>query len=228
MPFSQLVKQKALLWSDRHCCLCDTECGTDIEIAHIERGNDDLDNAIPLCYYCHATIGRYNDEHPRGNKFRSSELKARREQIYERYTRHLVPPTNFVITQIIGNDPNRLRDLPNVGFNISHLGDYPPVHAKISARVYLGMQDLDLVQAGGYYSGETIWNLNPRLTFYGNFNIPLECVNSTERLEIEVNVTIIDPYEREHDLLPLCFRHVRDRNRWYLDPTSFEQLRSHI
>ena len=95
--FSEDIKLKCLLWSSRHCCACDTACGLDIEIAHIDpKGGEDFDNAIPVCYYCHAQIGRYNKEHPRGNKYRIKELKKRREQIYEKYTRHLVPPLLFL------------------------------------------------------------------------------------------------------------------------------------
>ena len=33
--FSDDVKLKCLLWSDRHCCLCGKQCGINIEIHHI-------------------------------------------------------------------------------------------------------------------------------------------------------------------------------------------------
>ena len=100
-PFTDDTKRKCLLWSDRHCCLCGKVCGTDIEIAHIGQPEDnDIENAIPLCYDCHAKIGRYNVEHPRGNKYKPDELKARRDQIYEHYTRHLVPPLNIQLGPI--------------------------------------------------------------------------------------------------------------------------------
>jgi hypothetical protein len=228
--FTEEVKQKCLLWSDRHCCLCDKACGTDIEIAHIDpKGENGIGNAIPLCYDCHAEIGRYNKEHPRGNKYRPNELKTRREQIYERYTRHLVPPLLYGITQAIRNNPKNLRLLPDVGFNITHLGDSIPVRVKVEARVFLGARDLGLVQSAiPYYSGETIWNLNPRLTFYGHFSVPDECAESDERLGIEVTVIVIDPYEREHNLLPICYRYVRKENYWYLDPAGFEELKCYI
>lgn len=107
--FSEDIKRKCLLWSDRHCCLCGKVCGIDIEVAHIEQKKDDLDNAIPLCYDCHAAIGRYNDGHPRGLKYRFDELKARRDQIYEKYTGHFVSPLLlklpkiFVIPIIVDN-----------------------------------------------------------------------------------------------------------------------------
>lgn len=49
-------------------------------------------------------------------------------------------------------------------------------------------------------------------------------VKSNEKLRIEVKVTIIDIYEREHELLPVCFTYVRKDNYWYLEPTSFSEL----
>ena len=93
----------------------------------------------------------------------------RRDQIYERYTRHLVPPTHYVVTQNKGNT-NEKFELPQVGFNITNIGDYPPVKARIKIRIYLGTKDLGVIpKAKGYYSGKTLWHLNPRLRFYGNF-----------------------------------------------------------
>lgn len=73
--FSEEDKLKCLLWSDRHCCVCDTPCGLDIEIAHIDpKGGEDFDNAIPVCYKHHAEIGRYNKEHPVATNTESKNL----------------------------------------------------------------------------------------------------------------------------------------------------------
>lgn len=43
-------------------------------------GPDDIENAIPVCFDCHAEIHSYNDRHPRGRKFRPEELRAHKEQ----------------------------------------------------------------------------------------------------------------------------------------------------
>jgi hypothetical protein len=56
-----------------------------IELDHIipqadPGSNDDIDNAIPVCFECHAEIHSYNDKHPRGRKFRPEELRKHREQ----------------------------------------------------------------------------------------------------------------------------------------------------
>jgi len=226
--FNKRDKIKILLWCDRHCCLCRRACGTDIEIAHIDsKGGNDIDNAIPLCYECHSKIGKYNREHPRGSKYRPEELKARREQIYEEYTRHLVPPIHFEITQSVRNDPKVLRKFPNVGFNLSHLGDSLPVRVKVEAKTIFDGRELGLIEVKhGYYSGKAEWNLNPRTMIFGHFYVPKECVESTEDLKVEVRTTIIDQYGREHRLLPHCWTYVRKDNYWFLEPRSFAKWAS--
>jgi hypothetical protein len=165
--FKEEDKIKMLLWCDRHCCLCKKACGTDIEIAHIDsRAGNDMDNGIPLCFNCHSEIGRYNREHPRGNKYKPEELKARREQVYEEYTRHLVPPIHFYLDQrrIDGS----VHQLPFVGFRLQHLGDSLPVNIRVEAKIILGGRDLGLVNdPNGYYTGEVKWNINPRTLFWG-------------------------------------------------------------
>lgn len=221
--FSEDIKAKSLLWSYRHCCLCEKPCGTNIEVAHIEKGKNDIDNAIPLCYDCHSEIERYNDEHPRGNKYRSKELKTRREQIYERYTRHLVPPIQSEITQSIRNNSQLQRQMPSVGFNLSHLGNMDPVKARVETNVFLSGKSLGPIDSP-YYNGQIKWHLNPLTQFFGNFSVPAQCMESDEKLTIEVRVTVIDVYEREHALLPVCFTYVRKDNYWFLEPTSSVEL----
>lgn len=228
--FTEGDKIKCLLWCDRHCCLCGKPCGSNIEIAHIipKKNGDsnksalsiigDIDNAIPLCFECHSEIGRYNLDHPRGNKYKERELKTRRDQIYEKYTRHLVPPIGYEITQIT---PQGGRELPDVGFTLSHLGDSLPIKVLIALEIFLGNQSLGLAKTeNGLYSGKKYWNVNPRSVVNGHFPIPNETVNSEneERLEIRVNVKILDQYEREHHLLPVGWVYMRDRNSWFYEP----------
>jgi hypothetical protein len=224
--FSEEDKIRILLWCDRHCCLCGRTCGTNIVIHHIEQEGEnlsDIDNAIPLCPNCHGRILSYSHGHPVGTAYKIKEIKARRDQIYERYTRNLVPPIHFEVTQIVRNDPSfPPRQLPDVGFNLSHLGDYLPVRVKVQAKTILGGKDLGLVDhKDGYYSGKTEWNVNPRTMVLGHFIIPTECVNSAEDLKIEVQVTIIDQYEREHRYLPQSWSYVRNDRYWFLEPRSF-------
>lgn len=68
----------------RRCCICHRFCGVKMETDHIqpraEGGSDEIENAIPLCFECHAEVHSYNVQHPRGRKFRAEELKAHKEQ----------------------------------------------------------------------------------------------------------------------------------------------------
>jgi len=226
-PFKDADKIRVLLWCERHCCLCDKACDTNIVVHHIEQKGDklsDIENAIPLCFDCHGKIKNYNPEHPVGTSYHVAEIKARRDQIYEKYTRHLVPPIHYEITQIIRDQPLlSRRTLPNVGFNLSHHGAvFLPVRIRVEAKVILDGKDLGLIEdEKGYYNGKTPWHLNPTVKFFGNFGVPSECAQSTKDLKIEVRVTVIDQYERKHEHLPLCWTYMRTENHWFLEPRSF-------
>ena len=105
MPFPDKVRLQALLWCDRHCCLCKKACDIHIALHHLnpesEGGSNDIDNAMPLCFDCHAKVEHYNNQHPRGTKYNIKELKERREQVYEEFTRHLVPSVGHQIIPIV-------------------------------------------------------------------------------------------------------------------------------
>jgi hypothetical protein len=218
MPFDEKVRIRALLWYDRHCCLCKKVCGVNIEVHHLvpesEGGSKDIDNAIPLCFDCHSRVMQYNERHPRGTKYKVDELKVRRDQVYEEFTRHLVPPIHYEITQqILGRG---IRTFPDVGFVISHLGDSLPVRVRVI---------IESVFPGGnamippdFYSGKKLWNLNPRSSFSGHFEMPSELIPNDRQLELRVRVSIIDQYEREHFHLPTGFVYVPEGNYWYAEP----------
>lgn len=84
MPFKVKEAEELLVHSHRRCCICHRFCGVKIELDHIdpigEGGTDDIENAIPVCFECHAEIHCYNDSQPRGRKFRPGELRAHKEQ----------------------------------------------------------------------------------------------------------------------------------------------------
>lgn len=68
----------------RRCCICKKFCGVKIETDHIvpksENGDDSIENAIPVCFECHAEIHSYNPDHPRGRRFTSRELRLHKKQ----------------------------------------------------------------------------------------------------------------------------------------------------
>ena len=215
--FNEGDKIKVLLWCGRHCCLCGKFSGIGIEIAHLEKTKSDIDNAMPLCFDCHASIGHYNKEHPRGKKYSVQELKARRDQIYEQHTRHLISPVHYLITQ-------QNHQLPRVGFQITNLGDIYPVKAKIVITLSQGNKLLGTPETKGHYNGKYLWNLNPRFTFGGNFPVPDTILeNKNEPIKAKVELTIIDIYDREHVLLPGGFvKHLDQEMDWYAEPSEEE------
>lgn len=83
MPFSSSVRKEALIASARHCCLCHRYKGVKVEVHHIvpesEGGSNDTENAIVLCFDCHADAGHYNPNHPRGTKMSPEELREARD-----------------------------------------------------------------------------------------------------------------------------------------------------
>jgi hypothetical protein len=231
-PFDEKDKIKMLLWSERHCCLCNKPCDTNIEIHHIEReGRTDeelsnIDNAIPLCFDCHGKIKSYNPKHAVGTSYKIEEIKARREQIYDKYTRLLVPLVNFSIEQ---GSPEMPTPFPTVITYVAHNSPSLPVRARIEIKHLLGTidkkRDLGIMQdTTGYYSGQTLWHLNPMIQFHGNYTVPEECITSiSEDLWLEARLTIIDEYGRPHKMLPQAWKYVRKERYWFLEPTAFTE-----
>ncbi len=71
----------------RRCCICHRYCGTKIETDHIvlaaESQDHSIENAIAVCFDCHAEIHAYNPKHPRGRKFTPEELRLHKKQWLE-------------------------------------------------------------------------------------------------------------------------------------------------
>jgi len=87
VPFSDKEAVELLAQCHRRCCICHRFCGFKMELDHIEPkkdgGPDTINNAIPVCFECHAEIHAYNDKHPRGRKYRPNELKKHKDQWLE-------------------------------------------------------------------------------------------------------------------------------------------------
>ena len=87
MGFSSQVKEKTYIASARRCCVCKKFKGRNIEVHHIEPkadgGPDTFENAIPLCFDCHAEAGHYNPKHPKGASYSPKELRAHRDAWYK-------------------------------------------------------------------------------------------------------------------------------------------------
>jgi hypothetical protein len=140
-------------------------------------------------------------------------LKARREQVYEEFTRHLIPPVYCDITNILS--PTEKRQFPDAGFNLIHYGDSLPVNVKTILEIIReGHPSLKLT---GHYGGESFWNLNPRFRHAGHFTLP-EVVYDEPLIRVRVSVTVIDQYDREHKLLPVQFIYLKEGDYWFFEP----------
>lgn len=53
---------------------------TDHIVPATESADHSIENAIPVCFDCHAEIHAYNPSHPRGRRFTAEELRAHKEQ----------------------------------------------------------------------------------------------------------------------------------------------------
>jgi hypothetical protein len=87
MPFSDTVKEEALVKSRRSCCVCSEFTGLYTNVHHIiqeaDGGPNTIDNAIVLCLRCHGEAGHYNPKHPIGDKYKPSELVKLRDQWWQ-------------------------------------------------------------------------------------------------------------------------------------------------
>ena len=82
--FPQKGADELLVRCHRRCCICHRLCGYKMELDHMvpqaESNDDDIENAIPACFECHAEIHCYNDRHSRGRKYHPNELRAHKKQ----------------------------------------------------------------------------------------------------------------------------------------------------
>ncbi|MGE0849806.1 MAG: HNH endonuclease [Hyphomicrobiaceae bacterium] len=217
MPFAPSLRDKLLLWCDRHCCLCKKACDAFIEAHHIDPvGGDDEDNAIPLCFDCHGKVSHYDVKQSIGTKFKSDELKKRREQVYKQFTRQLVPALNYKVQQLLPNGARRA--LPDVGFSIVHLGDAPPVQALVTLDNYVDGRLANIREIDPLYRGGLRWNLNPKEGANGHFPISNAACQGERDIRVGVNITVFDCYDRAHALLPVTYVYSRSGNEWWLDP----------
>lgn len=133
MPFSPAVRNQVLVASARHCAVCHRYKNVGVEVHHIqpegEVGPNTYDNAICLCFDCHAAAGHYNDAHPKGTKYSRSELKLAREKLY-----HLVregkigqiSETNasVLFRYVLCASPIALRDLVDNAAEMQSIGKF--------------------------------------------------------------------------------------------------------
>jgi len=89
-----------------------------IEVDHIEGAEGEtsgaIENAIPLCFECHAEVHHYNPAHPKGRRFAASELRGHRGQWLQLCADH---PDIFVHAQPAPEAGSLERLLSELEFN---------------------------------------------------------------------------------------------------------------
>ena len=95
MAFPQSVADKALAACGRCCCICHKFCGVKMELHHIHQhadgGEDTFENCIPLCFDCHAEMGKGDPHHPKGKRYTAEELRKHRDNWYNVYATQTSP-----------------------------------------------------------------------------------------------------------------------------------------
>ena len=111
MAFSKEVQIAALVACGRYCCICHKFCGAKIELHHIiqkaDGGEDSLENCIPLCFECHADMGKRDAHHPKGKGYFPEELRKHRDNWYQK------KQTTYT-TQVSESDKKLFNDICNV------------------------------------------------------------------------------------------------------------------
>jgi len=142
MPFPEQIKEDALVACGRCCTICHKFCGIKIEVHHIreesEGGDNSYDNAIPLCFDCHADMRSYDHKHPKGNKYSESELRKHRDNWYNKINgnigianKQIVVETDkkvyLVLVKVLPWDGSinflRINDFNGTPFRLSKLND---------------------------------------------------------------------------------------------------------
>jgi hypothetical protein len=144
MSFPKKIADEVLVKSGRRCSICNKFCGIKIELHHIKSksqgGEDTFDNCIPLCFDCHADVGSYNSNHPKGKKYSEKELKMHREKLYEKMEKF--------IPQIKMNNI-KWSTYPNTRFGYTiKIPSYWPIGSEATngdgIQLYIGNPDIDI------------------------------------------------------------------------------------
>ncbi len=126
--FALETKTRAMIACGRRCCLCHKFTGVGMECHHItphaQGGEDTYENCIPLCFDCHAEVGHYSSEHPRGTKFSPEELRGHRDHWYATYANGTGPGAPTGYEELDRNLYLKLYDLLGGSSRMIHFRDH--------------------------------------------------------------------------------------------------------
>ena len=160
MPFPRETRERALVAAARHCCVCHRYKGVNIEVHHIvteaDAGADDFDNAIPLCFDCHAAVGHYNPKHPRGSRLSGNELRQHRDTWYQIVRRNTIEAPNesgkLYCRYLMCSDYTAFREITRGEFQ-----DIPVTQPFLFANDVQAFH-IDLIRMHPHeYRGEEVW-----------------------------------------------------------------------
>jgi hypothetical protein len=212
------VRARLLLWCARHCCFCGKPCRMNIEIHHIDgdKTNNDTDNLVPLCFDCHGELSRSG---VMGLRYRSLEIKTRRDQIYEVHTRPYLRQVNITISNSMHHVRNQRRRWGDVSCTVQLMSQDLPIQLRLKIVRY---QNGGVLKSSldDLYSGGTLWNLNPGQIVYGHFDLPIAKRSKPFICRAEIFGTIVDVLQREHPLLPFSYVWNGPAGDWWYDPRT--------
>lgn len=169
-------------------------------------------------------MGAYNDRHPRGIKLKLEEIRARREQIYDKYTWQYLAPLHYEISHLVDAlNPRQdsRRTFPDVSFCVVNLSDYLWTKFTVQFTGLLNAQKTDLELRDKLYRAEKQWSLNPKRQVNGHFKImstSIQGLQPKDRLEIRIQVAQEDTLGRRHELLPDGYVYKQEEKIWYFEP----------
>jgi HNH endonuclease len=110
MSFPQKIKDEIFVKCARHCCVCHKPKGLNIEVHHItpkmQKGQDTFENAIALCFDCHADAGHYFAGHPKGSKLSPNELIKHKEEWFEIVQKNKIDAPKDIFVDIVVDNPD--------------------------------------------------------------------------------------------------------------------------
>jgi len=163
MAFPPEVKQAALVAAARHCCVCHRYKGVKVEVHHIvqegDGGSNDFDNAIVLCFDCHADAGHYNPRHPRGSKLSLVELRVARDRWFEIVRKGITAPSTepdlFYYRYLVCRDLDILKEIVNK--DLTRIPVKDPVLVENASLDFLSVlvREEEEASGQGYFFGDT-------------------------------------------------------------------------
>lgn len=206
MGFSKEVKEEIFVRCARHCCVCHKGVGLNIEVHHIkpkrQGGENNIENAIALCFDCHADAGHYFAGHPKGSKLSPKELKRHKESWFKIVeTNNIPPPPKHFIEVLINN-----RKLEDKFSPIFVREETRYIDKKSMFRIYelTGIDPMDSIRER---IKENIWNSPfylPGLNKIKTYDDYLDFINNDEFKRMDENEnTDCQPLNHSMDMIKM-------------------------